>query len=516
MVRIGLDDAGARGIAGRRVAKCSARDLAPVAGAPRAPARPPSPPRPHSPFARGSACSPPAGSAASTARRARAGTSRPTSTTLGQTPITVVCAGVKSILDVEATLERLETLNVTLLGYRTDRFPGFYLADSGFPVPWRVDTPAARSPTSRARAPSSALRGDRRRQPDRASSSTRTCTTACCATGSRRPPSEGVRGKDVDAVPARPLPPRDRRREPRGERPARAAQRRAGCADRARHGMTLVVLGDLMVDVVARIAGAARARERHARADRAAPAAARAPTSAAWAGARAAPTSRSSCRVGDDDRAAARAVARAARRRRARRASTPSGRPARCIVLVEPGGERTMLPDPGANDGRELPETARAGDHLHVVGLRAAARRAARERAGGDRARARRRGMTVSVDPSSWALLRRDRRSDRARGRPAAAQRRRGATRSAATCRGARARSVVKLGARRRALERRLATLPGRARSTRSSTPPAPATRSPPGFSAPGRRRRAARGARGRLRVAARAVAQVGARPAYD
>jgi pseudouridine-5'-phosphate glycosidase len=62
-------------------------------------------------------------------------------TTLSQTPITLVCAGVKSILDVEATLERLETLNVTLLGFRTDRFPGFYLADSGFPVPWRVDSP---------------------------------------------------------------------------------------------------------------------------------------------------------------------------------------------------------------------------------------------------------------------------------------------------------------------------------------------------------------------------------------
>jgi len=62
-------------------------------------------------------------------------------TTLAGTPITVVCAGVKSILDVGATLERLETLNVTLLGFGTDRFPGFYLADSGHPVPWRVDTP---------------------------------------------------------------------------------------------------------------------------------------------------------------------------------------------------------------------------------------------------------------------------------------------------------------------------------------------------------------------------------------
>jgi pseudouridine-5'-phosphate glycosidase len=60
---------------------------------------------------------------------------------LARTPIVVVCAGVKSILDVGATLERLETLNVTLLGYGTDAFPGFYLADSGFPVPWRVDRP---------------------------------------------------------------------------------------------------------------------------------------------------------------------------------------------------------------------------------------------------------------------------------------------------------------------------------------------------------------------------------------
>jgi pseudouridine-5'-phosphate glycosidase len=61
--------------------------------------------------------------------------------TLARTRIAVVCAGVKSILDVGATLERLETLNVVVLGFRTDRFPGFYLADSGFPVPWRVETP---------------------------------------------------------------------------------------------------------------------------------------------------------------------------------------------------------------------------------------------------------------------------------------------------------------------------------------------------------------------------------------
>lgn len=62
-------------------------------------------------------------------------------TTLGQTPITVVCAGVKSILDVGATLERLETLNVGVLGYNTTRFPGFYLSDSGFGISWSVSDP---------------------------------------------------------------------------------------------------------------------------------------------------------------------------------------------------------------------------------------------------------------------------------------------------------------------------------------------------------------------------------------
>lgn len=60
---------------------------------------------------------------------------------LARTPILVVCAGVKSILDVPATLEYLETASVPVLGYRTDAFPGFYLSDSGLGVPWRVDTP---------------------------------------------------------------------------------------------------------------------------------------------------------------------------------------------------------------------------------------------------------------------------------------------------------------------------------------------------------------------------------------
>jgi pseudouridylate synthase len=70
---------------------------------------------------------------------------------LGRLPICVVCAGVKSILDVGATLERLETLGVTVLGFRTDQLAGFYLADSGHPVPWRVDSAAEVAAIMRAR-----------------------------------------------------------------------------------------------------------------------------------------------------------------------------------------------------------------------------------------------------------------------------------------------------------------------------------------------------------------------------
>jgi pseudouridine-5'-phosphate glycosidase len=70
---------------------------------------------------------------------------------LASAPIVVVCAGVKSILDVGATLERLETLSVPILGFGTDRFAGFYLADSGHPVPWRVDAPGEVAAIQRAR-----------------------------------------------------------------------------------------------------------------------------------------------------------------------------------------------------------------------------------------------------------------------------------------------------------------------------------------------------------------------------
>jgi pseudouridine-5'-phosphate glycosidase len=60
---------------------------------------------------------------------------------LAQIPIVIVCAGVKSILDIPGTLERLETFGVPVLGYRTNKFPGFYLTDSGYAIEHRVDTP---------------------------------------------------------------------------------------------------------------------------------------------------------------------------------------------------------------------------------------------------------------------------------------------------------------------------------------------------------------------------------------
>ena len=72
-------------------------------------------------------------------------------TALSQLDMTVVCAGVKSILDVHATLERLETLAIGLVGYKTNRFPGFYLTDSGFDIEHRVDSPDEIAAIIRAR-----------------------------------------------------------------------------------------------------------------------------------------------------------------------------------------------------------------------------------------------------------------------------------------------------------------------------------------------------------------------------
>lgn len=62
-------------------------------------------------------------------------------TTLATTPIIVISAGVKSILDVAATLERFETLSIPVVGYKTKKYPGFYVSDSGFEIKYAVNTP---------------------------------------------------------------------------------------------------------------------------------------------------------------------------------------------------------------------------------------------------------------------------------------------------------------------------------------------------------------------------------------
>jgi len=73
-------------------------------------------------------------------------------TALSNLDITVVCAGVKSILDVGATLERLETLAIGLVGYKTTAFPGFYLTDSGFTIEHQVNSAAEIAAVIKARA----------------------------------------------------------------------------------------------------------------------------------------------------------------------------------------------------------------------------------------------------------------------------------------------------------------------------------------------------------------------------
>lgn len=60
--------------------------------------------------------------------------------TLAQTPIVMISSGAKAVLDIHATLERFETLSVPVVGYKTKNYPGFFVTDSGFEVPHRIDS----------------------------------------------------------------------------------------------------------------------------------------------------------------------------------------------------------------------------------------------------------------------------------------------------------------------------------------------------------------------------------------
>jgi len=142
--RIGLDDDGVRRIADEELAKASVRDLPILA-------------------ARGGSGATTVAATAHLAalagirvfatgglggvHRGAAGSSETAATfdesadlpTLAVTPITVVSAGVKSVLDIGATLERLETLSVPVVGYGTSIFPAFWLRESGYELDWRVE-----------------------------------------------------------------------------------------------------------------------------------------------------------------------------------------------------------------------------------------------------------------------------------------------------------------------------------------------------------------------------------------
>jgi ribokinase len=172
--------------------------------------------------------------------------------------------------------------------------------------------------------------------------------------------------------------------------------------------VTVAVLGDVMADVVAAASGPlARGSDTPARVRFAG--GGQGANVAAWLGALGAPVAFVG-RVGDDA-AGREAVAALAALGVDVHVAVDGTRPTGCcVVIVEPGGERTMLPDPGANDAPAvLPDgLLETGDHLHVAGyalLREGSRRgalAALEAAGAA-------GATTSLDPSSAALL--DRRS---------------------------------------------------------------------------------------------------------
>jgi pseudouridine-5'-phosphate glycosidase len=120
---------------------------------------------------------------------------------LARTPVLVVCSGVKSILDVAATLEVLETASVPVLGYRTDAFPGFYRRDAGLPAPWRVDGPAEVAAAWRAHRALAGGTGMVLAQPVPAADELDAALhDRLLAEGLERVAARGVTGKDVTPV----------------------------------------------------------------------------------------------------------------------------------------------------------------------------------------------------------------------------------------------------------------------------------------------------------------------------
>ena len=145
----------------------------------------------------------------------------------------VVCSGVKSILDVPATLDALETRGVAVIGYRTDTFPAFTTGSSGLPLEARVDDPGEAARLVRAHRdlglPGAVVIAQPVPEPDALD---REVMEAGLAEGLELARARGVAGKAITPVPARPPPKVDRRPEPAGQplpdRRQRTACRRGG------------------------------------------------------------------------------------------------------------------------------------------------------------------------------------------------------------------------------------------------------------------------------------------------
>ena len=257
---------------------------------------------------------------------------------------------MKSILDVPATLERLETLGVGVAGYGTDRFPGFYLADSGHPVPWRLDTPEQVAAALRARdalgLDSALVIANPLPVAEQLDPALHARVLAEALAAAER---EGVRGRDVTPF----LLARfhaETGGEPARERPPRARQRAARRAHRRRprrERMTVVVVGDLMSDVVAwASAPLAHASDTPAQIT----------THPGGGGANVAARLASQgvptllvARTGNDPAGRAAVADLRAAGVRTSVAVDPVRPTGTVVVIVEPTGERTMLPDRGAN-----------------------------------------------------------------------------------------------------------------------------------------------------------------------
>src|SRR6516164_4286141 len=362
-------------------------------------------------------------------------------TILSRTPITVVSAGVKSILDIPATLERLETLGVAVVGYRTSRFPAFWLSDSGYDLDWRADSPAEIADIMAARESfgeqsallvanplppgqqldprllDEALPTHWRPRPPRASAGRRSAPS--CSTGSSGSPAASASGSTSTSPGETSISPRrshdhgpngPRRVPPRSpiSRPAGAPRRSAGSrGDDPPVPPRILVCGDVVNDVLVKPLDAAGSW----------PGSDTLATISARPGGAAANQAAWMAYLGVDVVFAGRAGARDAayhRRElaragvRARLAADREAGTGSIVIMVAPDGERTMFTDRGANLRlRRADVPARLLDGaavLHLTGY-TFCEPPLLEVALWLLGEARARGLAVTIDPGSAAFL---------------------------------------------------------------------------------------------------------------